>query len=130
MIQPIGLIHNQLHFRGKIKETVILKDSMSNFSEKELAEFNTLKNKASKVYDGKELTVYKNSKFAPDSFEKATNIYSIGILDENNEFLSSEIYKIASSEKISKQKIHSEDKTAFARAILNPLRDLYANVKI
>ena len=127
MIQPIGGCNTA--FKGQIKSSKYLSMALAQFSEKELAEFNTLHAKAMKVNDGKVYHVLKGCKCKTenlDNFTKTEYNHYIGLYDENSKPLSKEIYEIeVGSWKYSR--VVSTDKNAFVRAILDPLRKLYNN---
>ena len=130
-VLPINNNYNKPQFKGKIQESNFLKKALTHFKEAELKEFNVLKEKMAKVNDGKVYSLLmgtkcgydKTNKYSPDVY------YRYAQLAANNtakkmDFYNKEIYQIDIGNGTNIRKLDS-DNTAFARAILEPLKKIY-----
>ena len=133
MIRPISIADNRkINFKGKIQESVILNKALGKLKPIERAEFNDLKTKAAKVQDGKIFSLCIGCKYSTNKKTGEDEHYYYTQLHESNEkkFFPAEIYKISTAYRRSifedcNEKIIATDDSAFARAILNPLREIY-----
>lgn len=130
-ILPINNNYNKTQFKGKINESDFLKKALTHFNEAELKEFNTIKEKMAKVNDGKVYSLLMGTKFGYDKRNGRTIdvYYRYAELAANNpdrgmDFYNEEIYRIDVGNAEAQRELDS-DNTAFARAILKPLREIY-----
>lgn len=130
-ILPINNNYNKPQFKGKINESDFLKKALTHFNEAEIKEFNTLKEKMAKVNDGKIYSLLMGTKCGNDKRNNhVTNVfYRYAQLAANNtdrkmDFYNKEIYQIDIGDWRELRELDS-DNTAFARAILEPLRKIY-----
>lgn len=120
------------NFKGRINDCIFLKEALSHFNPAELSEFNNLKNKMSKVNDGKVFSVLQGSKFPQDTKYKNRDVFEryVQLASKENdkpmEFYEPQTYRVDSG---SWRHITegNTDSSAFAKAILTPLRNIYGN---
>ena len=128
MIRPISFADNRkINFKGQIKETDPLVKALKKFTPQELAEFNELKLKASKISDGRNFFLcmggkIKTKEAAKDECHYYTQFYE----SKEGKYYPAETYRVAKEGWRRLEEITvSTDDSAFARAILNPLREIY-----
>ena len=130
-ILPINNNYNKPQFKGKINESDFLKKALTHFNEAELKEFNALKEKMAKVNDGKVYSLLMGCKCGYDKRNNhVTDVYyrytqlAANNTDRGMDFYNKEIYRIDIGN-VGEQRELDSDNTAFARAILEPLRKIY-----
>ena len=120
----------QPQFKGKFKESQFTQKALTNFNNAELEEFNMLKNRMSKINDGKTFKLlegticsYKNNTDSElEGFIKYAQLYSEST-NGKCDFYNKEVYAIEIKEFFGKENF--KDPKAFVRAILEPLKRIY-----
>ena len=127
MIKPINNIDNKIAFGGYIKNSKNLDVALAKFSKKELQEFNSLRDAASRVNDGKLFRVFNSCATRHEEVSsKVFYTHGVGLIDEDNKIFSEEVYE----ETVSNGRqvfVINEIKESFAKSILEPLRKIYGN---
>ena len=130
-VLPINNNYNKTQFKGKINESDLLKKALTHFNEAELKEFNAIKEKMSKVNDGKVYSLLMGTKCGYDKMNgRITDVYyryvelAANNPDRGMDFYNEEIYRIDIGNGNAQRKLES-DNSAFVRAILEPLRKIY-----
>lgn len=119
-------------FKGKIENSTLLKKALLNFTPEELAEFNNLKNKMAKVNDGKVFSVLNGTKFPKNEAPSYKDVFKRYVQlcskeeDKPIEFYNEEFYRNDTGRGLYITE-GKTDTSAFAKAILPPLRKLYGN---
>ena len=124
MIRPINCSNmNSLSYKGRINKSKYLDEALKHFSEKELAEFDFLSNKASKTLDNKVFRIIKGYKYNKTSIGLSEVVKTVQLW-ENKKAISKEVYETRLIKGTREEPI-SINKNAFAKSILEPLRKIY-----
>ena len=121
---------NNSVFNGKIEDSTLLRKALLNFNSGELTEFNRLKDKMAKVNDGKVFSVLDGTRFSRNETSHYKDIFiryvqlSSKEEDKPMEFYNKEVYRTDTGRGLDISE-GTTDKTAFAKAILTPLRRIY-----
>lgn len=133
MILPVTVNYTpKYNFKGKIAKTENLNKALGHFTQSELKEFQQLEKKAAKICDGKIFHVILGAETEENLNSRyySFNIYHlVQLMDNDHKFYEKEYYKISESEGNEINEIAS-DTSAFAKAIIKPLKDIYHNVKL
>ncbi|GEM_PF-6753937 len=122
MISPVGNVDScKPLFRGRINNSEVLNKALKNLSEKDYAEFLALREKASKVDDGRVFSFFNSKRYGRNAKGEITSVSrGFGLMESGKGTISNNVYSFEHN-----GKVRIEDERALFKTLIEPLRKIY-----